>query len=499
MAQYLDFLNDDEDEENEAIAPPSSFEDIGQEDLAPQINDESDALLEDIGAEQYAQGLASQTQDPMIFPEAQDDLMTAQAKVNPLESRLNEYKQLQQESGKNFRNLAMFDALSQAGQAIAARHTPGFKPKSSLDLYEKFSQQPVNDYSAGIKQEGQDISLTDMQQMRDPGSKISEFYRSMAKKRGLEVDDNMSAWDLAQMSKIMGKQSEGKRFQQTRIFNPETGQVETKLVDVITGQISDSVGVSGFSQVVRQDPQSKELIRFNPGTGQQGGFVTGPTKAVQTPVTEQEKSKEVDIDAGFLTTSNRESLNTAREKFMTDTKDDRDALQAAQSISEALAAGKAIGGDIIRLVQNKFARASGERGAMTENDVKPFGGRADILSRIEASYNRWVKGKFSDKDRDFLTKLSRVMEKRTAHDIEQRSEFFVNNFKRDFEARTPDLEGRNVSKKSVQRLLGLEDVMYKDKPATSSGLKENEERRVTKDGKKAIFDRNTKQFLRFEQ
>jgi hypothetical protein len=473
MQSFYDVDEDiDLDDPENTELPPLSREELQHEEAAWPIQS-PDEQARDIDA-----ALALESQAPEDSQASPSIQKKAASHSDPYSSMLDQYRELLRKRDDDKRNSALLLGANQIGQAFAGKHSGNFKPDNSgIEALDRLADQPITSFESEQKMKKVDTDLMDMTKMRDPTSMISEFYRTMAKKRGLEVTDDMSAWDLAQMQKVMGRPgAEGKQFQQTKIYNPQTGQVETKLVNVVTGEVRDPIGITGYSQVVRTDPQTKELIGFNPGTGQQRGLVTGPMKPIPpapTPerdeegnVVEQQKGpKEIDIDRGQLNARQIEDLGKAREKFLEDSKDDRASLNASKSIKGLLETGKALDGDILRLIQNKFARASGEKGAMTEQDVAPYGGRQAVLDRINRQLKFWIKGQIPDDDRKFLSGLADAMSNRANEDIRLRSEFFTNNLMNDIQDSTPALQGQAISKKSVERLLGLDAVAPGKKPA----------------------------------
>lgn len=100
-----------------------------------------------------------------------------------------------------------------------------------------------------------------------------------------------------------------------------------------------------------------------------------------------------------------------QQTFFKDSKADREGMVAAQNITQSLAEGKKLNGDVLRAFQNQFATAMGEGGRRTEEDVAPFGGKADVLSRLARTVEIGAKGTLPESDRQFLTGLAQVLVK----------------------------------------------------------------------------------------
>lgn len=437
---------------------------------------------------------------------------------------MDEYKALQEKRGSDQKRIAIIDAMTQIGQAVAGKHalSSGLDIKSNYANWSKMADQPVQDYSDRIKQKGLDVQLKDIQDERSPNSiasqkarmmaqqrgypvdanmsakdvkeimgmgdplkeraqrqqialgdqklksgrtslfdadelrnvdsEISGFYRSMAMKRGFTPEDveGKSAYDIANMGKILGHPTSGTRnFQTKQITDPATGQIKTVVFDTSTGQMVNEMGTAGFAQRAVENKRTGEMENYNPAIGRTTAPLSGPSQ--QTPVDAQAPTPKITREQ--LSVNKQKQLDDYRKMFLEDTKEDRTALQASKGIQNILASGKALDGDILRLVQNKFARASGERGAMTEQDVAPYGGRQAVVDRINRQMKMWTSGKINDDDRKFLSGLATMMQKQTESDLGQRTKFFSNNLYQDLKS-DPQLQNAEFNPASVESLLG---------------------------------------------
>lgn len=66
-----------------------------------------------------------------------------------------------------------------------------------------------------------------------------------------------------------------------------------------------------------------------------------------------------------------------------------------------------------------MARASGEVGALSEPDKRPFGGSRAILEKLEAALIEKASGKLSDENRKFLIDLSDIMERNANENLDR--------------------------------------------------------------------------------
>jgi hypothetical protein len=462
MAQWLGdedeeaTLDPDDQDYLNTIAPMSSAEEEdapaapSYEQTHQNINETADEIL-------LADNMQADAANPADMPETPDDptaLYPARegtsAPGNPhtqYSSLLDQYKKLQDDSQSKYRNLAIIDGITQIGQSLAARNVKDYKPTSNMALFEKLSKQPVEAFESAEK-----MKLGDIDQMKNPESNVSAFYREMAVKRGFtkEQVDGKSAWDLAQMQKVLGTPtSSTKQFQTKQIYDPNTKSVRTFSFDTASGKVIEELGVAGYAQRPVENKRTGEFENYNAALGQTTGALTGPTPQTE----EQAKAKTPVITMEQLPVKKQEQVSKYREQFLNDTKDERASLQASKSLKGLLTAGKALNGDIMRAVQNKFSIATGNKGATSENDVTPFGGRQAILDRVIRKGNFWINGQFTDDDREFLTGLAGIMERSSQNELKQSTKYFTNNLYNDLSA-DPNVKAMNITPESAEQLLG---------------------------------------------
>ncbi len=431
----MDFLDDEQDDINDSVEELPIVE---HEVIQPENVD----MSEEIGQE-------VDDADQLVKPAIQKPISNS----DPYATMLQEYKRLQEQKNSNQRLVGLLRAGAGIGQAIAGGVSGNFNTDlSGFDYLNKMTEAPVQDFENQVKMQPQITGIRDQDQMRDPSSAVSEFYRQMALKRGFDPQmvEGKSAWDLSEMSKVLGRpQQAGKSFQQVRIRNPQTGVIETRLVNMQTGEVGNSVGEAGFAQQVRVNPRSGETIVVNPASGQQVGALSGP--APQTPEAAQAKVPEVNREN--LTVSQQKRLDDARKELLDDTKDTRGQLEAAKNINGMINTGGSIDIDFVRAIQNQLARASGERGAMTEGDVAGFGGSPAIMDSLK----RWVSlksfGKLPEDDKKRLTGLAKLMQARAEAYMKQRTAYFTNNMYQDLKA-APNFQGAQIAPQSVEKLIG---------------------------------------------
>lgn len=95
-------------------------------------------------------------------------------------------------------------------------------------------------------------------------------------------------------------------------------------------------------------------------------------------------------------------LNDQQKAFDGQTKDSQKALNQIRLAKETLAAGNPIGD---KSVMGFMARASGEVGALTEEDKRPFGGSQALNERMKQFAENAKTGKFTEDNRKLIHQL----------------------------------------------------------------------------------------------
>lgn len=473
MAQwFLDNEEDDETDINQDIeASPLTEKELSQKEQAWPVQNEQEFSNEVDQAMALQEPLQLDPADQETNLEQVFNKQAAPA-TDPRNSLLGQYRQLLDQRRNARSNLAMLGAAQQIGQAIAGKTSGKFDvDQTVLKSLKENADLPVQDYSAEVKQQGLDINLRDMEQMRDPSSTISRFYRNLAKKRDVEVDDTMSAWDISQMLKSgIGQTKSGQVIRRT---NPETGVIELGIFNPATQTISWTGETAGFAGQVRQDPRTKELIAVNPATSTINKQLTGPqalpTERVATP-------QETFLN---LSPADQKKVDDLSKEFNSETKDQRASYEKIDALTEkkiALAtqneiAASQLGAEVATIFEN---------GRLTDEDVLRYTRRRGIRSRLEDLTSELGRGVITpEKAREIQQTLQvykQALEQSLNHHAQQKAKTISNRFQRPIDAKQ------------------IAPLIYSNPNKSQS----SEEKRKTKDGRTAIFDRNTKQFLRYE-
>ena len=201
-----------------------------------------------------------------------------------------------------------------------------------------------------------------------------------------------------------------------------------------------------------RNPLTQEVEIRDRGTGEIVQVVGSPEKIKEIDPEADPKDFNPKILFKSLNPKERKYYDDIQKDFMKDTKEDREALEAAGKVQGLLAGGKDIGNDIIRAVQNQLSTATGDRGSRTEMDVKPFGGRSSVIAQLERIISTNATGKLPEKDRKFLTELADVMANGNGKAILNRSGPFAAKL-----ATQSSLNEEKARNLLLQGLVGLPD------------------------------------------
>lgn len=102
-----------------------------------------------------------------------------------------------------------------------------------------------------------------------------------------------------------------------------------------------------------------------------------------------------------------------------------------------------------------LARASGEVGALSEADKRPFGGEQSLVSRMKQAAQMAATGTLTPENREFVRQLAATMENSAKININRRKKDLAANYSR---------AQRSFTKDEVEALLGI-DNMQQETPA----------------------------------
>lgn len=217
------------------------------------------------------------------------------------------------------------------------------------------------------------------------------------------------------------------------------------------GQTVD-LGLAGGLNRHVIDPVSGESTVFTPAAAS-SKVLQSPGKVAADKIVQEAKEAGTQDDPKPLYQSlnpvMRKNYDAEKDKYVAEVKDNRDAIQAGYNTIEMINAGKENKGDILRAFQNQLARATGERGVMTEQDVAPFGGLQGITDVVKRAATYKMTGQIPEADRKFLKAVAETMRRSTAKAIDSKADLYASQI-----ATTTSLTKEQAKKLLTQDAVG---------------------------------------------
>lgn len=387
-------------------------------------------------------------------PEALPEMPKAKP-TDKYASMLEEYSKLQKQSAREQALNGIIRASQKMGQAFAGSVNGNFKvDPTGMDALDKLAQRGPQDFVDKAKMEDTVTSLKDADQMRNPESKVSVFYRLMARQRGLEVDDSMSAWDIAQMSKVMGKPSTaGERTQLKTIivdgkntlvnYNPVTQKITGLDGQPVAGKVDPFIPPSvGF------DPASGAPMVFNRNNNT-GSPVSMPTPSMAPPpkpegaVAPKPRTR-MDIYNEVINKSPNDSkkIETVQKEFEGETALQNNILTNADEVKTQLK-DALTNPQVVPAVRAALAYMF-EKAPRSDEDFQRYVSEQGILTKLESILPKNFEGTLSEKQVDGLNKML---------DGTKQAAYKIMKKKRYLKAKNMGLAIKGVSQEDKEKLI----------------------------------------------
>lgn len=288
--------SDESDADSELELPFSRKEpkDIESEDLAdlPGSSDEDDNVDKEYDASEEIGRESNKLMPGDNSVEAHgDDDLESQLDLSPLTHRnpqlnkyqdyMTQYKKLQDQQRNGDLVNGLIAAGGKIGQSMAGKYSGNFVPdQSGNQMLEKMNARPIQNFEQGMAVEKAGNAMNADAATHDPDSPQSKLVRKYVETRlGLKLDDNVSAADAQMLLKTVGRPTQTK-FQKVNgsWTNPSTGQKQrmSAIFDPSTGAYKNAdtgESLPGFLaeglnpyQVVT-DPRTGLKSTFNKSSG----------------------------------------------------------------------------------------------------------------------------------------------------------------------------------------------------------------------------------------
>lgn len=370
-------------------------------------------------------------------PEVSEKETLEENPVQKTQTLLDQYKELLNRKSSTNKVLDAMSGTNKIAQAIASGYGARIDDGSDIiSNLKRSNQQDVEDFLS----QGKAVDLQSQVEMSDPNSDISKFARersvALASKIGMSENTIKSLEDMsaAQLQKLGLFSSSGvgamiKPAQQTD-YETKDGQplafdpVSKNYINIMTQQpyfgetrrkITSNFVDPNTGKIYKTDSSGKIITEL--GAGLDNSYKQQKT-AEGTPVSYMTRKD--------LTPNDKKLLDDTREKLSSNVqyKNAQEAVDGAENALALLDMGKTNGQDLVRAVQVMLAKSSGQVGVLTEQDVQGFGGRDDLLSRLNRTIKLATSGKLPEGDRKFLKDFATTMKSAGVKNISQVSNQF---------------------------------------------------------------------------
>lgn len=194
---------------------------------------------------------------------------------------------------------------------------------------------------------------------------------------------------------------------------------------------------------------------------------------------EREESRGLRQDIKFRDEVAKYSDRIVKDPIIKKMQEQGISLDSVADLSKFSKSGNTVAGNALGA---KMARAMGEVGVLTETDVKRYTSSGRLDRRSADTLSKWMSGKPTDATLKEINQIADIMRENYSGKIQTRTDRYIKEF-----AKTHGMEPKEAAD-------WLQHPFSGDSAAPSSV----EVERTTKDGKTAIFDAETKKFLRYK-
>lgn len=158
-------------------------------------------------------------------------------------------------------------------------------------------------------------------------------------------------------------------------------------------------------------------------------------------------------------------------------------MASAKTMRDFLADNNPIGAEAAK----RFAaRASGEVGTLTDQDVSVFGGSRALLDRLEQTAQQLASGTLTDNNRKFMSQLADTFEKAGQRDLQDRLNIYAKQ----------GTKRSKMSEDEVREIIRPDLVLQKQEQSTTT-KPQTILRKDKKSGRTVEYDAQTKKPIRF--
>lgn len=384
------------------------------------------------------------------------DIMFGKNDVSTLEA----LKAAQKARNFNLLGSDIARAGAMIGSAITGIENKGLKELA--ESTEKRADIPLKDFA-------QQVEI----QKKDPNSAVSRGYKELLeRKMGIKLGGDVSAADIepfltAQMKKSIEKQvmfQKGGVDEQGNllVFDPKTGEYK-------------ATGTKAQDQLFQvRDPKTGAVQLMSRRAGAGDSSNVKATIGGAEPIKEGEEFTRKNLDP-----VQRKALDEETKRLDTLTKGANEQMAGIRKVRSLLSSGSKLTPAAIR---TQMPRVMGEVGNMSEQEQAIWTGSQDLLSRAEQYLSTITTSELTPENKAEFQKLLNAFEKSAINNLDIITGGSA--------AQMQELYG--VPQTFSKRVL-LPAQIRQSKISSSTEIK-----RKTQDGRTAVFDAQTKKFIRYE-
>lgn len=394
-----------------------------------------------------------------------EELKKIPSALDNYKETLEQYRRLQEQRHKGDLVAGLAAAGAQIGQGFAGRASGQFKPDlTGYNVLQQMANRPVSDFEQNQIVQGRGMQLQGQTNSMDPDSQQSKLIRQYLNERLFKdnpLPDTVSAADAMLLMKTVGR-PQTTHLSQLPMVNQQTGAKTMAIFNPTLGTFTDTAGNALGDGWVRDyraqsfvDPATQERLSFSGGTGKVAGALTGPgVNRPGVPATNGE-NKPVELTRTMLTAQQAKEMDHTRDKFISEVKDDRNAINSADRVINVLDKGDQLGGDILGELRDQMSRAFGQKGHITDAQMGRILGREDWKSKFDNAISVAMTGKLDDENRQFLKDVMTAIRDQNQLFVTNKSKVYSNNLFNDFKM-APNLQKAHLTPDSINKLIGVE-------------------------------------------
>lgn len=293
---------------------------------------------------------------------------------------------------------------------------------SGMTELEEFKENALKKFDNMNKTQGQYLLSMDPEQLQDLYGRTEKLPVFQEQAKGIQRMRDMLAMETGASSDFISGPLAG-------LLETEFGRKVPTMASMRGPSPQDQrAKILGYMQKIQDDQRDLGKGIFDAISKQKAGSFTestGLTNSISDQTTATKSAKAEDPrrfdQAPKGPNPFQMRLNLFRE-FQKDTKGDREGLYAAQNAISALNSGSAIADQAVQVM---LGRASGDVGALSNQDVARYAGSKALGERVQQALTLWETGRLTEANRADLVLVAQTYERFRKDLLKQKSKFYT--------------------------------------------------------------------------